>query len=61
MKRKFKKLVSMLVVSCFILSIANLPAYSAISELENLGNTQIQEEYTGDYVSVKASNQTDSK
>ena len=47
----FKKLVTVLVASCFMLSIANLPAYSASSELKKLETTETQE-YTGDFTSV---------
>ena len=37
-----KKIISVLIVSCFMLSIANLPAYSAIGTIKTVQN---QEEY----------------
>ena len=42
MKNIFKKLISLLVVICFMLSVANIPAYSAI---ENIVTEQNKEEY----------------
>ena len=51
----FKKLVSVVIVSCFVLSIANLPAYSAYNTIETIGSAQNQEEYNlqADFKTVK--------
>ena len=51
----FKKLISVAVASCFMLSIVNLPVYSAYNTIEQIGTAQNQEEYNlqKDYESVK--------
>ncbi len=55
----FKKLISVAVVSCFMLSIVNLPVYSAYNTIETIGTTQNKEEYNlqAEYKTVKETTQ----
>ena len=61
--KNFNKLISLLIVGCFVLSIVNLPVYSAQNTIEQIGTAQNKAEYNlqADYKTVKETKEAEQK